>query len=53
MRVGLWLEPEVIGVHSPVAATLPSEAFLQRHGRRVREHDRYSSICGTPLRGTT
>ena len=41
MRAGLWIEPEVIGVHSPVAATLPSEAFLQRHGRRVREHDRY------------
>jgi alpha-galactosidase len=41
MRPGLWLEPEVVGVDSPVAVTLPDEAFLQRHGRRVREHDRY------------
>ena len=41
MKAGLWLEPEVIGVDSPVAGRLPDEAFLQRHGRRVREHDRY------------
>ncbi|MDT0144836.1 alpha-galactosidase [Microbacterium sp. PRC9] len=41
MRVGIWVEPEVIGVHSPLASTLPTDAFLQRHGRRVREHDRY------------
>jgi len=41
MRVGLWVEPEVIGAKSPIAATLPKDAFLQRHGRRVREHDRY------------
>ncbi len=41
MKVGLWLEPEVVGVDSPVAATLPDGAFLQRHGLRVREHDRY------------
>lgn len=41
MRVGIWLEPEVIGVRSPLAAGLPPEAFLQRYGMRVREHDRY------------
>ncbi|HEY0240213.1 MAG TPA: glycoside hydrolase family 36 protein [Friedmanniella sp.] len=41
MKVGLWLEPEVVGVRSPVAATLPDAAFLQRHGRRVAEHERY------------
>jgi alpha-galactosidase len=41
MKVGLWVEPEVVGVHSPIASTLPDDAFLQRHGRRVREHDRY------------
>ncbi len=41
LKVGLWVEPEVVGVQSPVAETLPAEAFLQRHGRRVREHDRY------------
>lgn len=41
MKVGLWVEPEVVGVQSAVADALPAEAFLQRHGRRVREHDRY------------
>ncbi len=41
MRPGLWLEPEVIGVRSPAAQYLPDEAFLQRHGQRVVEHDRY------------
>ena len=41
MRSGLWLEPEVIGVSSPVAKTLPDDAFFQRFGVRVREHDRY------------
>lgn len=41
MRSGLWLEPEVVGVESPAAQTLPDEAFFQRFGRRVREADRY------------
>jgi alpha-galactosidase len=41
MKVGLWLEPEVVGVRSPVAQSLPDAGFLQRHGRRVMEHDRY------------
>ncbi|WP_448003089.1 glycoside hydrolase family 36 protein [Agromyces bauzanensis] len=41
MRSGLWLEPEVVGVASPVATTLPDDAFFTRFGRRVREHDRY------------
>lgn len=41
MRPGLWLEPEVIGVRSPMAIRLPGEAFLQRYGRRVVDHDRY------------
>ncbi|PZQ89509.1 MAG: alpha-galactosidase [Leifsonia xyli] len=41
MVPGLWLEPEVVGVHSPVAELLPSEAFLQRHGARIVEHGRY------------
>lgn len=41
MRPGLWLEPEVVGVRSPVAHTLPEEAFFQRHGRRVAEWGRY------------
>jgi alpha-galactosidase len=41
MRAGTWLEPEVIGVTSPAASTLPNDAFFQRFGERVREHDRY------------
>lgn len=41
MLPGLWLEPEVIGVRSPMAARLPDDAFLQRFGQRVVEHDRY------------
>ena len=41
MVPGLWLEPEVVGVRSPVADALPAEAFLQRHGQRVMEHHRY------------
>lgn len=41
MRSGLWLEPEVIGVMSPVADSLPREAFFIRHGERVVEDHRY------------
>ncbi|WP_258186242.1 glycoside hydrolase family 36 protein [Bifidobacterium sp. UTBIF-78] len=41
MIPGIWLEPEVIGVESPMAAKLPDSAFFQRHGQRVREQDRY------------
>ncbi|MGX1161324.1 alpha-galactosidase [Arthrobacter sp. SLBN-100] len=41
MGVGLWLEPEVVGVRSTMAASLPKEAFLQRRGVRVVEHGRY------------
>lgn len=41
MRSGIWLEPEVVGVESPIAAALPEDAFFHRFGVRVREHDRY------------
>lgn len=41
MAVGLWLEPEVIGVKSAAAATLPDEAFQSRAGARIVEHERY------------
>ncbi|MFG3340931.1 glycoside hydrolase family 36 protein [Glycomyces sp. NPDC048151] len=37
MRPGLWLEPEAVGVESPVAKRLPDEAFFQRFGGRVNE----------------
>lgn len=41
MTPGLWLEPEVVGLRSPVADTLPDDAFLQRRGQRLVEHQRY------------
>jgi alpha-galactosidase len=41
MVPGLWLEPEVVGVRSPVAEQLPAGAFLGRDGQRVAEHGRY------------
>jgi alpha-galactosidase len=41
MVPGLWLEPEVIGVASPVAERLPDEAFFRRDGRRVVEQGRH------------
>jgi alpha-galactosidase len=41
MIPGLWVEPEVIGVRSPVADQLPDEAFFTRGGRRVIEQARY------------
>lgn len=41
MVPGLWLEPEVIGVNSPMARALPDAAFLQRKGKRLVEHHRY------------
>ncbi|WP_062204792.1 glycoside hydrolase family 36 protein [Streptomyces sp. NBRC 109706] len=41
MVPGLWLEPEVVGVRSPMAERLPADAFFQRRGERVVEHGRY------------
>lgn len=41
MRVGLWIEPEVVGVRGEAAHTLPEEAFFVRFGRRVQEHERF------------
>jgi alpha-galactosidase len=38
---GLWLEPEVVGVRSPMQDKLPAAAFLQRGGVRLVEHGRY------------
>ncbi|MGW2815575.1 glycoside hydrolase family 36 protein [Streptomyces sp. NPDC001415] len=37
MVPGLWLEPEAVGVSSPVAKSLPEEAFFRRDGARVEE----------------
>ncbi|MFF4799574.1 alpha-galactosidase [Streptomyces sp. NPDC001351] len=41
MVPGLWLEPEVIGIHSPMAKSLPDEAFFRRDGVRVTETGRH------------
>lgn len=41
MVPGIWLEPEVVSVASPVAERLPAEAFFQRDGERVIESGRY------------
>lgn len=41
MSPGLWLEPEVVGVRSPMASHLPDEAFLRRGGHRIVEHGRH------------
>ena len=41
MVPGLWLEPEVVGVRSPVAAALPDDAFFQRDGVRLAENGRH------------
>ncbi len=41
MKPGIWLEPEVIGVKSPVAGSLPEDAFMHRDGKRIQTHLRY------------
>jgi alpha-galactosidase len=40
MVPGLWLEPEVIGINSPLK-NKPDAWFFQRHGKRVIDHSRY------------
>uniref|UniRef100_A0A060T9H5 alpha-galactosidase n=1 Tax=Blastobotrys adeninivorans TaxID=409370 RepID=A0A060T9H5_BLAAD len=49
MIPGLWLEPEVIGVNSPIASKLPDEAFFCRDGVRVLEQQRYQLDYRHPL----
>ncbi|MBA4865830.1 alpha-galactosidase [Streptomyces sp. PSKA54] len=41
MVPGLWLEPEVVGVRSPVARSLSDDAFVCQDGIRVTEHGRH------------
>jgi alpha-galactosidase len=41
MTPGLWLEPEVIGVRSPIAQQLPDDAFLTRRGSRITQQGRF------------
>ncbi len=40
MIPGLWLEPEVVSINSPLKDK-PDDWFFMRHGRRVIDHDRY------------
>lgn len=48
MVPGLWLEPEVVGVESPLAERLPDDAFFQRRGVRVVESGRYHLDLRSP-----
>jgi alpha-galactosidase len=41
LKVGLWIEAEVVGIRSPIRNQLPDEAFFMRDGRRVLEKNRY------------
>jgi alpha-galactosidase len=41
MVPGLWLEPEVVGVHSPVVDKLPADAFLREGGETRQENGRF------------
>ncbi len=41
MKPGLWLEPEVVGVRSPIAKLLPERAFFRSKGKPVEERSRY------------
>lgn len=41
MIPGLWLELEVMGIHSPKLAGTDDGWFFMRHGRRVKDRSRY------------
>jgi len=41
MVPGLWIEPEVVGIESPVVQELPDSAFFWRSGARVNGQGRY------------
>lgn len=41
MVPGVWLEPEVMGIHCPMAAQVPDNWFFIRHGRRVYDRSRF------------
>jgi alpha-galactosidase len=45
---GLWLEIEVIGIHSPLANQLPDSWFFKRHGKRIIDCDRYHLDFNNP-----
>ncbi len=41
MIPGLWLEIEVMGIHSPKLKDMPEDAFFIRHGKRVYDRSRF------------
>jgi alpha-galactosidase len=41
MVPGLWMEPEVVGVRSPILNELPPEALFRRHGHVIQDRGRY------------
>lgn len=41
MIPGLWLELEVMGIHSPMVEKMPEKAFFQKHGKRIFDRSRY------------
>lgn len=41
MIPGVWLEPEVMGIHCEMADRLPDDWFFVRHGKRVFDRSRY------------
>lgn len=41
MVPGLWLEPEVMGIHCKKASEVPDDWFFVRHGKRVYDRSRY------------
>lgn len=49
MVPGLWIEPEVVGVESPVARELPDSAFFMRNGERVNAAGRYQLDFRSPV----
>lgn len=49
MVPGLWMEPEVVGIHSPLAKQLPDSAFFQHDGKRVVEQERYMLDFRNPI----
>lgn len=48
MIPGVWLEPEVIGIRSPIADQLPPSAFFQENGHRIIEKARYQLDYRSP-----
>jgi alpha-galactosidase len=41
MIPGIWVEPEVVGIRSPIADQLPPECFFQENGKRIIDKARH------------